>query len=101
MIKDDFIARLGGDEFIIITHRKDKSLVEFLEHIENYVIGQYHIEGIIVHIELSIGVSRYPQDTISESNMSRYADKAMYIAKKSPNKHYVFYKDIGYDTLSE
>lgn len=101
MIEDDFIARLGGDEFVIITHKEEKSLMEFLEHIEDYVIGQYHIEGVVVYIELSIGVSIYPDDTISETDMSRYADKAMYLAKKSKYKHYIFYKDISSDTISE
>jgi len=94
MIGDDFIARLGGDEFVIITRRYDMFLIKFLEDIENFVIGEYAIERVVVNIELSIGVSLYPEDTLLETNMSKYADKAMYEAKSSVDKHYIFYRDI-------
>ncbi len=99
---EEFIARLGGDEFVIISRRKKMFLAKFLEKIEETVIGEHTIEGITVPIELSIGISIYPDDSKSispdegsiELMLGKYADDAMYAAKRKPNIYHVFYSDI-------
>jgi len=92
---EDFIARLGGDEFVIITKRKKIFLQKFLEKLEKNVIGEHDIDGVKLFIELSIGVSLYPDDSHDEMLLGKYADEAMYAVKKKQNKYHMFYEDIG------
>jgi len=93
--EEDFFARLGGDEFVIITRRKKVFLPKFIQKLEQVVIGQHKIDDIIVNISLSIGISMCPDDNKTEMMLSKYADEAMYAAKKKRGTHHVFYKDIA------
>ena len=94
---EDFLARLGGDEFVIITKRKKVFLEKFIENIEKNVIGKHITEGATVPIELSIGISMYPDDSRDEMMLSKYADDAMYVAKKKEDTYHQFYYDIKPD----
>jgi len=91
---EDFLARLGGDEFVIITKRKKVFLEKFIERLEQDVIGKHITEGITVPIELSVGISLYPDDSCDEMMLSKYADDAMYAAKKKEDTYHQFYHDI-------
>jgi diguanylate cyclase (GGDEF)-like protein len=91
---DDFLARLGGDEFVIITKRKKVFLKKFIEKIEQEVIGKHTAEGVTVPIELSIGISMYPDDSRDEMMLSKYADDAMYVAKKKKDTYHQFYAEL-------
>jgi len=95
---EDFIARLGGDEFVIITKRKKAFLKKFVENMEDKVIGKYSVDDVTVTISLSIGISLFPDDSVDEMILSKYADEAMYKAKKNPNTYHHFHND---ETLSE
>jgi diguanylate cyclase (GGDEF)-like protein len=93
--EDDFLARLGGDEFAIISRKKKVFLPKFIKKIEKNVIGYHEIGKIRVDIKLSLGISMYPDDAKSSIMLAKYADVAMYAAKKRENCHHVFYKDIA------
>ena len=90
----DFVARLGGDEFVVISKRKKFFMQKFIEKLEQEVIGKFDIEGASLPIELSIGISIFPDDAKSEMILSKYADEAMYIAKKSPDTYHKFYEEL-------
>jgi len=90
----DMLARLGGDEFVIITKRKKVFLTKFLEKLEQITIGRHQVEDVSVLIELSIGVAIFPDDSKSETFLRKYADEAMYRAKKTPDKYHIFYEEI-------
>ena len=92
--EDDFLARLGGDEFVVITKRKKSFMEKFVAKIERVVIGRHKVGSIVVPIELSIGVSLYPDDNRSAMMLSKYADEAMYCAKKSADRYHCFYHEI-------
>ncbi len=92
--KDDFIARLGGDEFVIITKRKKVYMDKFIAKLERNVIGRHKVGSLIVPIELSIGISFYPEDNHSAMLLAKYADEAMYRAKKDEERYHYFYHEI-------
>jgi diguanylate cyclase (GGDEF)-like protein len=94
MSEDDFLARLGGDEFVIISKRKKAFLAKFLERIERTVMGIHKIDHIRIPIELSIGISLYPDDSKEEMQLGRYADDAMYAAKKAVGKYHIYYHEL-------
>jgi diguanylate cyclase (GGDEF)-like protein len=91
---EDFLARLGGDEFVIITRRKRVFLQKFIQRLEEAVIGKFEVEGLSVPIELSIGVSTFPDDSKTEMMLSKYADEAMYVAKKNKSTYHKFYDEL-------
>ncbi|WP_309497206.1 diguanylate cyclase domain-containing protein [Sulfurovum sp.] len=93
--EEDFLARLGGDEFVIISKRKKVFLSKFVKKLEAGVIGQHKIDDIIVNISLSIGISMCPDDNKTEMLLSKYADEAMYAAKKKRGTYHVYYRDIA------
>ena len=92
--EEDFLARLGGDEFVIITKRKKVFLQKFIQRLEESVIGKFQTDGLTVPIELSIGISMFPDDSKTEMMLSKFADEAMYIAKKNKDTYHKFYSEL-------
>ncbi len=79
-----FVARLGGDEFAIVLPD-----IEYTERV--FEVGQmllscirqyFYIDEIEVETRASIGISLYPDQANDFSTLLRYADVAMYCAKK-------------------
>ncbi|WP_457747976.1 sensor domain-containing protein [Sulfurimonas sp.] len=91
--EDDTLARLGGDEFTIIL--KNIKSKENTAHVAQKIIR--HIKEPIkvgihtLHISSSIGIALYPNDAISQDNLIKYADVAMYKAKDEGRDNYQFY----------
>jgi len=98
--KGDMLARLGGDEFVIITKRKKVFLATFLKKLEDAVIGTHKVGEVDIKIELSIGISLYPNDSKAETFLRKCADEAMYCAKKRRDTHHVFYEEIKSSEVS-
>lgn len=81
--RDDIIARLGGDEFVVVL----KNLAEpfhaqlqaqkLLKHIQEPM----NVQGHDVVINSSIGISLFPSDGATFSDLLKSADMAMYAAK--------------------
>ena len=92
--EDDILARLGGDEFVIITKRKKIFLPKFIKRLEKITIKNHTVNDITVRIELSIGISLFPDDSRSENFLRKYADEAMYEAKKRTDVYHVFYEEM-------
>ncbi len=91
----DMVARLGGDEFVIITQRKRLFLGNFINKIEKSMIKTFKASSNIdITISLSMGISIFPVDSTSETFLRKYADEAMYVAKKDPNKSHAYYSEI-------
>ena len=93
--EEDMLARLGGDEFVIITKRKKVFLENFLEKLEQITIGKHTVDDVTVYIDLSIGVSLFPDDSTSEIFLRKYADEAMYMAKEHKDTYHIFYEEIN------
>jgi diguanylate cyclase (GGDEF)-like protein len=91
---DDFLARLGGDEFVIITKRDRAYMDKFLAKLKRSVIGRHKVGNIYVPIELSIGVSYFPDDNRTAVMLAKFADEAMYTAKKDPERCHYYYHEL-------
>jgi diguanylate cyclase (GGDEF)-like protein len=93
--EEDFIARLSGDDFAIITTREKIYFEKFLVKLERNVIGRHKVGGLIVPIELNIGISHYPEDAENAMMLSKYADEAMRKASEDHERYHYFYHEIG------
>lgn len=80
---EDLIARLGGDEFAVILSDLDSGV--FAEHIAERIIKQLEVTFPLgesnAFISASIGISVYPEDCKTPTELLQYADLAMYRAK--------------------
>jgi diguanylate cyclase (GGDEF)-like protein/PAS domain S-box-containing protein len=86
-------ARLGGDEFIIVVDQLSNRAQ--VERLSNTLLSQlmqvYVIDGVEYFISASIGIAYYPYDSEDESDLLKYADSAMYYAKKNGRNRYHVY----------
>ena len=85
----DVVSRLGGDEFVVVLW--DCGVAETCIVIEKIIASGFATEGSNVTVNVSIGVSLYPQDGSDYLVLLKNADIAMYHAKKSGSKNYQFF----------
>ncbi len=81
----DVVARLGGDEFAIlmpgITNRD--AAVSAIETLVAAATQSVWLGGKVIHPQMSIGISVYPEDGARVSELMKNADIAMYATKKN------------------
>lgn len=89
----DMVARLGGDEFVVLLEEiTDTTHVGHVAHkILKALIEEYPLNGQILHITASIGVSIFPEDGGDEFTLMKHADIAMYRAKEQGKNNFQFY----------
>lgn len=90
---DDVVARIGGDEFAILVAdvKDDVDLAGLAEKIAEKLSAPFTIEGINFFVTASIGIACYPTDSEDVEDLIKYADTAMYDAKKRGRNNYQFY----------
>lgn len=78
------VARVGGDEFLLLVEdapSRDR-LHALVEDLRKAVDGEFEFRGHTVTINISCGLSVYPDDVGSVSDLIRLADAAMYMMKQ-------------------
>jgi predicted signal transduction protein with EAL and GGDEF domain len=80
----DCVARLGGDEFAVLLTDVDgtSTALEAAERIRAVLGEPFHLDGMTLQIETSIGVALHPEHTDSVPRLLQLADVAMYQAKE-------------------
>lgn len=91
-----YICRVGGDEFAIIhihdSHNEKQSCIDLCHEIGELFKQKIQVGDYVFSVGISIGVSRFPYDATDRESLVKYADLAMYQAKKSnEGDKYVFY----------
>jgi diguanylate cyclase (GGDEF)-like protein/PAS domain S-box-containing protein len=93
--KSDTVSRLGGDEFIVllsdVNRAEDAGLIA--EKIRLAVMEPYTIDAHYLHLTASVGVSIYPNDGETATDLLQYADTAMYHAKEKGRNNCQFFRD--------
>lgn len=87
--------RLGGDEFIIVV--KDTGKEKEVEAMAGRILAgfkePFKVGGSMVHINISIGISLYPEHGRDTNELLRCADIAMYKAKEAGGDRHVVYSE--------
>lgn len=93
----DTLARLGGDEFVVVLPDLAEACAAapIIERLLLAACGSLPVEGLLLRVSASIGVSMYPQvGEVDADQLLRQADQAMYIAKQSgKNRFHMFDAD--------
>ncbi len=97
------VYRLGGDEFVIVAGNVEKK--EEAETLASKILSAFkrpfRIGESTLHINISIGVSLYPEHGRDIDELLRCADIAMYRAKKEGRNRYVVYSQPMNDVVAE
>ncbi|WP_271271669.1 bifunctional diguanylate cyclase/phosphodiesterase [Aliamphritea hakodatensis] len=91
--EEDTVSRQGGDEFAMLLG--DIESLEHCEAILQRIIGllshPYMIDGHVISISASVGVTLYPDDNADLDTLMRHADQSMYQAKLAGRNRYHFF----------
>ncbi len=79
----DTVARLGGDEFAVITRLgQEDELEKIPQRIQEIFSAPFTIDKHEMRLSAGIGVAVYPENGAEAGDLLRFADFAMYEAKR-------------------
>lgn len=83
MREGDTVARIGGDEFVVMlgASTSHPQLMAVAEKMLAGISQPIDVFGVEMKVGASVGISRYPQDGQSVSELLATADHAMYAVK--------------------
>ncbi|MEE4358935.1 MAG: EAL domain-containing protein [Desulfococcaceae bacterium] len=89
----DTVCRQGGDEFVILLSEMEhpQDAADVAEKLLAAFLMPHRIGVHELHVTLSIGISVYPDDSISVETVMQNADTAMYHAKTSGRNNFRFF----------
>jgi PAS domain S-box/diguanylate cyclase (GGDEF) domain len=92
--RSDTVGRMGGDEFAVILEgiKHVDAIHKIAGHIIDRVREPLQLASREVAISASIGITIYPFDAKTPTELMIDADRAMYFAKASGKNRYEFYK---------
>lgn len=95
----DTVARLGGDEFAILLPEDDENEAsEVARKIQNLLEDKFIINDMELYARASIGIASYPAHANDIQELIKYADIAMYVAKRNKLGYAIY--DSEQDTHS-
>lgn len=102
----DTLARIGGDEFVAVIDELNgvDSSHAILSRLLEAATTDLYIDGELLKVTASIGVTFYPQKNCSPDQLLRQADQAMYKAKQlGKNRKHIFdiEKDVAIKSRNE
>jgi diguanylate cyclase (GGDEF)-like protein/PAS domain S-box-containing protein len=94
LVEDKYLlARFSGHEFALlyktIAGRSDTYF--FAKQLLERIKVPFTIDSTILHINVNIGISRFPEDAVDTETLIRYADIAMSRAKERSENKICFY----------
>jgi diguanylate cyclase (GGDEF)-like protein len=93
----DTVARLGGDEFVVLLD--DPSSPDQIAAIAQKLLDglkpEIQFQSHMLHAVASIGISQYPQDGETATEILANADRAMYQAKAAGRNCYRFFSQAA------
>ena len=96
--KSCLVSRFGGDEFIVVSpfvakNKKETKVAskECISRIQKAFVTAFNIDDMQLSISTSLGIVIIEPNTFNIDEIIRYADIAMYQAKKSTLDHTSYY----------
>jgi diguanylate cyclase (GGDEF)-like protein/PAS domain S-box-containing protein len=79
----DTVARLGGDEFLVLMEdlKGPNHCEDLAAEIIDAISLPLELRDKVVSVGASLGLARFPEDSVDAAELLKYADIAMYAAK--------------------
>jgi diguanylate cyclase (GGDEF)-like protein/putative nucleotidyltransferase with HDIG domain len=93
----DFVARYGGEEFcVLLPHINYEGAQELANRLNKLFSEKVFLaDKSAIHVTVSIGVSSYPEDTMSaRGDLINFASQAIFRSKISGRDKVTLYRDI-------
>ena len=89
----DILARLGGDEFTVIMpiHHQNEEAEGVATRLVELLSSPFNLKAGTANIGSSIGISYFPGESATPTELIKNADVAMYTAKESGRNRYILY----------
>ena len=91
--RDDTLARAGGDEFVLVWNglKSTQDAAVVAQRILSILSRPFTVEGRVLGVTASIGVSVYPEDGRDFAELLKNADAAMFHAKETGRNSFRFF----------
>lgn len=101
--ESDLLSRIGGDEFVLVlTEMNDEEdAVRAASRILEAFKVPFKIEGNMLPIEASIGITLFPQDAKDGTVLHKNADIAMYVAKNQGGSRFHFFDSKMHEAVMQ
>jgi len=86
------LARLGGDEFAVLIENGQLA-PELAQRVLESMREPFLLEGQTLFINVSIGISLFPNDAAGAEELLRHADAALFKAKSQGRESYAMYNE--------
>lgn len=94
--EEDTLARLGGDEFLLVLEdiRDPSEAATVAQTLINLLTTPFTLpSGHKIFINASVGISLFPDDANSVTELIQHADMAMYLAKQEGRNTYRYHTE--------
>ena len=90
---DGMLARAGGDEFLLFRENipSTEDAVWFASQIIDIFKNPLDLDGEIVYVSMSIGISIYPENGLTSNALIKNADIAMYKSKDTGKNKFTLF----------
>lgn len=97
----DTASRVGGDEFVIVCAAAEATgeTARLASRLLAAIGQPIDLDGDIVSVGASIGISMYPADAVTGEELIQKADTAMYAAKQSGRNLFRVYEADAHNTI--
>ncbi|MCP3030625.1 diguanylate cyclase [Halobacillus sp. A1] len=94
--KEDIVSRVGGDEFAILLPNisSPKEAESVARRIIDSIRELFYIQDHTFTFTCSLGISIYPDDSNEIEDIQKFADQALYEAKKRGRSQHIFYSSL-------
>jgi diguanylate cyclase (GGDEF)-like protein len=93
---EDLIARVGGDEFAIVriaqNEQNEQNVAALAARIVDLLARSFILNGHLVNIGASVGITLAPQDAADPDSLLVQADLALYQAKANGRSTFCFFR---------
>jgi diguanylate cyclase (GGDEF)-like protein len=99
---DGMLARAGGDEFLLFRENipNKESAVNFASQIIEVFHNPLDLDGEVVYVSMSIGISMYPENGLTPNALIKNADIAMYKSKDTGKNKFTLFDTKMEEELS-
>ena len=93
------LSRIGGDEFACAAAITEfNELVDLGNDLADALNDPIALDGVTVRVSASLGISVYPDHGISQVELMRSADVAMYEAKRNHSRICLYHSDFDFNS---